>query len=73
MKQLHHVEGPQAVEPSNHILARKILHRKAIGVKLHRTLIVSSETTNRYIFLNNVESNKDVIKVKQIGKNRITY
>jgi hypothetical protein len=39
--------GAQAVTPSNHILARKILYRKAIWVKLHRTSIVSSETTSR--------------------------
>jgi hypothetical protein len=39
--------GVRAIAPSDHILARKILHRKAIGVKLHRTLIISSEMTNR--------------------------
>jgi hypothetical protein len=65
--------GVRAIAPSDHILARKILHRKAIGVKLHRTLIVSSEMTNRYKILNNVGSNKDVIKIKGTGKCRITY
>jgi hypothetical protein len=39
--------GHRAIAPSNHILAKKILHRKIKLVKLHRTLIIGNETTNK--------------------------
>jgi hypothetical protein len=45
--QAYHVEGPRAIAPNNHILAREILHKKAKEVNLHRTPIVSSETMSR--------------------------
>jgi hypothetical protein len=45
--EVHRVEGPRAIPPSDHVPYRDILHIKAKHVKLHGTPIVSSETTKK--------------------------
>jgi hypothetical protein len=69
----HGVERPQTITPGDHVLGRKILHRKAKRVKLHRTSIVSSKVMNRYEILNNIGCDKNIIKVEWAGKGRVTY
>jgi hypothetical protein len=58
------LEGPGAIEPGDHAPGFEILHRKAKRIKFDRTVIVSSELTNRDEVLNNVGCNKNVIKIK---------
>lgn len=62
------VERPQAIAPGDHVPGTKILHREAKRVKFNGTLIVSSELAHRYERLNNIRSNKNIIKNKRTRK-----
>jgi hypothetical protein len=42
------------------------------GIELHKTVVVSSEATNREKMMNHMRGNKDVVKVELSRKNRIT-
>jgi hypothetical protein len=66
------VQWPRAVTPREDP-GRKVLHRQAKGVKLHRTRVVSDKLMNRKKTLNNVRSNKDVLETEGARENRITY
>jgi hypothetical protein len=58
------VEQPRAIAPDDHIPGTKILHKEAKRVKFNRTVVVSSGLTSGNKILNNVRSNKHIIKVK---------
>jgi len=49
-----------------------ILHRETKRIKLNRTVVISNELSNRNEVLNNVGSNKNIIKMKGSWKDSIT-
>ena len=46
------VERPRAIAPDDHFPGQEILHRTTRRVKLHRTVVIRSELTNRNKILN---------------------
>jgi hypothetical protein len=67
------VDKTGAIGPNDHALRSKILHKETKRVKFHRTRIISGEFMNRQKILNNVRSNKDIVKVKGSWENRVAY
>ena len=59
------VEGPRTIAPGDHVPGTKILHRKAERVKFDGAMIISGELSNGDEFLNNMWSNKDIIKIQR--------
>ena len=49
----------RTIEPSDHLLAAKILHRHTQGIKLNRNKVVNSEFTNRYQVFDKIGHNKN--------------
>jgi hypothetical protein len=50
----------------------KILHKTTKRVKFNGAVIVGSKLTHRNKILNKVRCNKNIIKVKGVGKNSMT-
>jgi hypothetical protein len=69
LEKTHRVQRAGAIQPDNHVLGCKILHRQTKRVKFHRAPVVSGKTTNREETLNHVRSKQDIVKVKGLGKN----
>jgi hypothetical protein len=69
----HRVQRAGAIRLDDHVLGCKILHRQNKRVKFYRVSIVSGKTTNRKETLNHVRSKQNIVKVKWLGKNRVTY
>jgi MOSC domain-containing protein YiiM len=65
----HRVQRVGAIQPDDHVLGRKILHRQTKQVKFHRALVVSGKTMNREETLNHVRSKQNIVKVIGPGKN----
>ena len=62
--QMQGVKRTGAIAPDDHVPGTKILHREAKRVKLNRTVIISGKLAHRNKRLNNVWSDKNIIKVK---------
>jgi hypothetical protein len=45
----------------------------ALGIEPYRTVVVTSEATNREKGMSQMGSNKDIVKVEKPRKNRCTY
>jgi hypothetical protein len=69
----HRVQWVSAVQPDDHVLGCKILHRQTKRVKFHRAPVISGKMMNRDETLNHVRSKQNIVKVKGPGKNRVTY
>jgi hypothetical protein len=54
------VEGTETIVSGKHTLGGNGFHRQAKRVKLHRTRVVSGETTNKVETLNDVRGDKDI-------------
>ena len=67
------VERAGAIAPDDHAPGSKILHRQAKRVKFHRATIINSELANGKEIFDNIRSDKDIIKVKRAGKDRVSY
>ena len=59
------VERACTIAPGDHVPGTKILHREAKRVKLNGAVVVSHKLANRKEILNDVRSNKDIIKIKR--------
>ena len=51
-RKVQQVERPGAIAPDDHFPEQEILHRTTRRVKLHRTVVIRSELTNRNMILN---------------------
>jgi hypothetical protein len=71
--QVKRIEGARAVRGSDHSMCEKVAYGESPGVKLHRTVVVTSEATNREKGMSQTGSNKDVVKAEWSWKNRCTY
>jgi hypothetical protein len=71
--QVNRVEGAGAVTTSEHDTHGKVAYGEPLGIGLHRTVVVTSEVTNREKGMSQTGSNKDVAKVEWSRKNRCTY
>jgi hypothetical protein len=58
------IEGAGAVTASEHIMCGKVAYGETSGVELHRTVVVTSEATNREEGMSQTGSNKDVVKAE---------
>jgi hypothetical protein len=58
---------------SGHGTRRKVSYGEPPGIKLYRTVVVTSETTNRENGMSQMGSNKNIVKVEGPRKNRCTY
>ena len=68
------VEGGRDVTTSEHGMSGKVAYGEPPGIKLHRTMVVTSEATNREKGMSQTGSNKDVVKVEEWSrKNRCAY
>ena len=67
------VKRVRAVTASEHGTCGKVACGEPPGIELHRTVVVTSEATNREKGMSQTGSNKDVVKVEWSGKNRCTY
>jgi hypothetical protein len=69
------IEGGEAVTSSDHNVNTrgKVACGELPGIKLHRTVVVTSEATNREKGMSPIGSNKDIVKVERSRKNRCTY
>jgi hypothetical protein len=67
------VDGTRAITTSEHDTSVKVSYGEPLGIKLHKTVVVTGEATNREKGLSQMRSNKDVVKVKWSWKNRSTY
>jgi hypothetical protein len=70
---VNRVEGTRDVTSSEHDTSGKVAYGEPPRIKLHRTVLVTSEATNREQGMSHTGSNKDVIKVEWSRKNRCTY
>ena len=67
------VEGARAVTASEHDTSGKVVYGEPLGIELHRTIVVTSEVTNREKGMGQTWSNKDIVKVERSRMNRCTY
>jgi hypothetical protein len=67
------VEGAGAVTASENDTSGKVAYGEPLGIELHRTIVVTSEVTNREKGMSQIGSNKDIVKVERSRKNRCTY
>jgi hypothetical protein len=70
--QVKRVERAGAVIASEHGTRGKVACGEPPGIELHRTVVVTSEATNREKGMSQTRSNKDVIEVEWSRKNRCT-
>jgi hypothetical protein len=70
---LNRVEGAGAIAASEHGTSGKAVYGEPLGIELHRTVVVTSEATNREKGMSHTLSNKDVVKVEWSQKNQCTY
>jgi hypothetical protein len=70
---LNRVEGIGAITTSDHGTSGKVAYGEPLGTELHRTVIVTSEATNREKGMSQIGSKKNVVKVEWPQKNRCTY
>jgi hypothetical protein len=68
--QVNRVEGARAVATSEH---GKVAYGEPPGIELHKTMVVTSEATNREKGMSKAGINKDVVKVEWSRKNQCTY
>lgn len=59
----------QAIRPANHIPRVNILHTEAKLVEFNGINVVSCKLMNVKEILNNIRSNKNIIKIKRCRKN----
>jgi hypothetical protein len=71
--QVNRVEGVEVFTSSKHDTRGKVAYGEPQGIKLHRTMVVTSEATIREKGMSQTGSNKDAIKVELSRKNRCTY
>jgi hypothetical protein len=71
--QIKRIEGARAATASEHNTRGKVAYGEPTGIKLHRTVVVTSEATNWEKGMSPTGSNKDVIMVERSQKNRCTY
>jgi hypothetical protein len=71
--QVKRVERVGAVIASEHDTQGNVAYGEPPVIELHRTLVVTSEATNREKGMSQTGSNKDVVKVEWSRKNRCTY
>ena len=64
-RKLQRVERPRTIELGDHVLGFEILQGKAKRVKLNGAVVVSHKLANGKEILNDVRSNKDIIKIKR--------
>jgi hypothetical protein len=69
---VNRVEGVGAATASEHVTSGKVSYGEPPGIKLHRTVVVTSEVTNREKGMSQMGSNKNVVKVEGSRKNRYT-
>jgi hypothetical protein len=67
------VEGTGAITASEYITRGEVVYGESPGIKLHRTLFVTSEAMNQEKRMSQTRGNKDIVKVKLSWKNRCTY
>jgi hypothetical protein len=67
--QVKGVEGARAVTASEYDMSGKVAYGEPPGIKLHRTMVVTSEATNREKGMSHTRSNNDVIEVERSQKN----
>ena len=58
------IEGAGAVTASEHDTSGKVAYGEPPGIELHRTVVVTSEATNREKEMSQTESNKDIVKLE---------
>jgi hypothetical protein len=58
------IEGAGAVTASDRSMCGKVAYGESPRVKLHRTVVVTSEATNREEGMSQTRSNKDVVKAE---------
>jgi hypothetical protein len=63
-RKTHRVQRVGAIQPDDHVLGCKILHRQTKQVKFHKAPIVSGKTMNRKETLNHVRNKQNIVKVK---------
>jgi hypothetical protein len=66
---VNRVEGVGAITASEHDTSGKVAYDKPSGIELHRTVVVTSEATNREKRMSQTGSNMDVVKVEWPRKN----
>jgi hypothetical protein len=66
---VNRVEGVGAVTTTGHDTSQKVAYGEPPGIKLHRTVVVTSEATNRDKGMSQTRSNK----VEWSQKDRCTY
>ena len=71
--QVNRVEGAGSVTTSDHDTNGKVAYGEPLGIELHRTMVVTSEATNREKRMSHTGSNNDVVEVEWSWKNRCTY
>jgi hypothetical protein len=70
---VNRVEGAGAITGSKHDTSGKVVYGEPLGIKPYRTVVVTSEATNREKMMSQMGSNKNVVKVEGSWKNRCTY
>jgi hypothetical protein len=63
------VEGAKAVTASEYGTSGKVAYGEPLGIELHRTMVVTSEATNREKRMSHTGSNNDVVEVERSRKN----
>jgi hypothetical protein len=61
---VNRVEGTRAITTSEHDTSGKVAYGEPAGIELHRTVVVTSEATNREKEMSQTESNKDIVKLE---------
>jgi hypothetical protein len=56
--------GAGAITATEHSTRGKVAYGEPLGIELHRTMIVTSEATNREKGTSRTGSNKDVVKIE---------
>jgi hypothetical protein len=72
-RKTHRVQRDSAIRSDDHVLGCMIIHRQTKWVKFHRAPIVSGKRMNKEKTLNHVRSMQNIVKVKGLGKNLVTY
>jgi hypothetical protein len=70
---VNRVEGIRAVIAGEHDTSGKVAYGEPPGIELYRTMVVTSEATNREKGMSKMGSNKDIVKVHWSRENRYTY
>lgn len=67
---MERVEPAGAIAPDDLVFSAKILHRKTIGIKLNRAMIISGKLTDIKKICNKIWSNQNIGKMKGMNRRR---